>query len=79
MFYLTQTNIYFIPQNAPTTSAPPALSEDEEKMRSILAKKEQELLMLQRKKIEMELEQTKRQLEFAEKNAKKVSFSCFKF
>lgn len=63
----------FVPQNAPTTSTPPALTEEEEKMRSILAKKEQELLMLQRKKIEMELEQTKRQLEFAEKNAKKVS------
>lgn len=48
------------------------LTEEEERMRSILAKKEQELLMLQRKKVEMELEQTRRQLEMAEKTAKKV-------
>lgn len=40
-------------------------------MRSILAKKEQELLMLQKKKVEMELEQVRRQLE-QEKVAKKV-------
>lgn len=41
-------------------------------MRAILAKKEQELLMLQRKKVEMELEQTRRQLQMAEKVHKKV-------
>ncbi|CAH0397606.1 unnamed protein product [Chilo suppressalis] len=71
-----QSNIHvnpnFLKKTAPTTSATPVLTEEEEKMRNILAKKEQELLMLQRKKIEMELEQTKRQLEFAEKNAKKI-------
>lgn len=41
-------------------------------MRIALARKEQELLMLQRKKIEMELEQTKKQLEMAEKTVQKV-------
>ncbi|XP_013195620.2 uncharacterized protein LOC106138874 isoform X2 [Amyelois transitella] len=51
-----------------TTSAAP--TEDEEKMRTIVAKKEQELLMLQRKKIEMELEQARRQLEITEKTTK---------
>nr|XP_026498240.1 pre-mRNA cleavage complex 2 protein Pcf11-like [Vanessa tameamea] len=60
-----QSNIHA----APTTSAAP-LSADEERMRSVLAKKEQELLMLQRKKVEMELEQTRRQLQLAEKNSK---------
>ncbi|KAL0879180.1 hypothetical protein ABMA27_002970 [Loxostege sticticalis] len=72
-----QSNIHvnpnFLKKNAPTTSGPVAPTEEEEKMRSILAKKEQELLMLQRKKIEMELEQTRKQLELAEKNAKKVT------
>ncbi|CAG9782419.1 unnamed protein product [Diatraea saccharalis] len=72
-----QSNIHvnpnFLKKNAPTTSATPVLTEEDEKMRSILAKKEQELLMLQRKKIEMELEQTRRQLEYAEKNAKKMA------
>ncbi|CAG4994297.1 unnamed protein product [Parnassius apollo] len=72
-----QSNIHVNPNflkktAAPTTSTATPLTEEEEKMRSILAKKEQELLMLQRKKIEMELEQTRRQLELAEKNAKKV-------
>ncbi|XP_023941779.1 pre-mRNA cleavage complex 2 protein Pcf11 isoform X2 [Bicyclus anynana] len=68
-----QSNIHPAPvaslAPAPTTSA--ALTEEEERMRSILAKKEQELLMLQRKKVEMELEQTKRQLQLAEKSTKK--------
>ncbi|XP_049878564.1 pre-mRNA cleavage complex 2 protein Pcf11 isoform X2 [Pectinophora gossypiella] len=66
-----QSNIHNA--TAATTSATPSLTEEEEKMRSILAKKEQELLMLQQKKIEMQLEQTRRQLEMAEKNAKKSS------
>lgn len=52
-----------------TTSATPT-TEDEEKMRNMLAKKEQELLMLQRRKIEMELEQARKQLELTEKSAK---------
>ncbi|XP_037871150.1 pre-mRNA cleavage complex 2 protein Pcf11 isoform X2 [Bombyx mori] len=47
----------------------PVLTDEE---RTIIAKKEQELLMLQKKKIELELEQTRKQLEVAEKNAKKV-------
>ncbi|XP_064074562.1 pre-mRNA cleavage complex 2 protein Pcf11 isoform X1 [Vanessa tameamea] len=68
-----QSNIHvnpnFLKKAAPTTSAAP-LSADEERMRSVLAKKEQELLMLQRKKVEMELEQTRRQLQLAEKNSK---------
>ncbi|KAJ2945092.1 hypothetical protein O0L34_g9148 [Tuta absoluta] len=55
-----------------TVTAAPVISE-EEKMRSILAKKEQELLMLQQKKIEMQLEQTRKALEMAEKNAKKAT------
>ncbi|XP_050672811.1 pre-mRNA cleavage complex 2 protein Pcf11 isoform X1 [Leptidea sinapis] len=68
-----QANIHVNPNflkkaPAPTTST---LTDDEERMRSILAKKEQELLMLQRKKVEMELEQTRRQLELAEKTTKK--------
>lgn len=53
------------------------MTEEEEKMRSLLAKKEQELLMLQRKTIEMELKQTRRQLEVHEQTAKKVSFSTY--
>lgn len=48
-------------------------------MHSILAKKEQELLMLKRKKIEMELEKTRRQLELAEKNAKMVDIVFLNF
>lgn len=44
-------------------------------MRNILAKKEQELIMLQKKKVEMELEQMRRQVEIAEKTVvKKVRF-----
>ncbi|XP_026740557.1 pre-mRNA cleavage complex 2 protein Pcf11 isoform X2 [Trichoplusia ni] len=73
-----QSNIHvnpnFLKKSVPTTSnntpAPVAVEEDE-KMRSILAKKEQELLMLQRKKVEMELEQMRRQVEIAEKTVVK--------
>ncbi|KAJ8720492.1 hypothetical protein PYW08_005957 [Mythimna loreyi] len=78
-----QSNIHvnpnFLKKNVPTTStatvtpAPSIPPEEDEKMRSILAKKEQELLMLQRKKVEMELEQMRRQVEIAEKTViKKV-------
>ncbi|CAK1542774.1 unnamed protein product [Leptosia nina] len=65
-----QSNIHSSP--APSSSA---LSEEEERMRNILAKKEQELLMLQRKKVEMELEQTRRQLQLAEKSTIKIGAS----
>nr|XP_021187068.2 pre-mRNA cleavage complex 2 protein Pcf11 isoform X1 [Helicoverpa armigera]XP_049697497.1 pre-mRNA cleavage complex 2 protein Pcf11 isoform X1 [Helicoverpa armigera] len=55
-----------------TAAAPvPVPVEEDEKMRSILAKKEQELLMLQRKKVEMELEHMRRQVEIAEKTVTK--------
>ncbi|XP_069362227.1 pre-mRNA cleavage complex 2 protein Pcf11 [Maniola hyperantus] len=60
------------PTQTPTTSVAVGLTEEEERMRNILAKKEQELLMLQRKKVEMELEQTRRQLQLAEKTTKKT-------
>ncbi|KAJ8729074.1 hypothetical protein PYW07_006770 [Mythimna separata] len=76
-----QSNIHvnpnFLKKNVPTTStttvtpAPSVPPEEDEKMRSILAKKEQELLMLQRKKVEMELEQMRRQVEIAEKTVVK--------
>lgn len=59
---------------ATSITATPVVAEEDEKMRSILAKKEQELLMLQRKKVEMELEQMRRQVEIVEKTViKKVS------
>ncbi|XP_045529689.1 pre-mRNA cleavage complex 2 protein Pcf11 isoform X1 [Pieris brassicae] len=70
-----QSNIHvnpnFLKKPSPVASSS-TLTEEEERMRNILAKKEQELLMLQRKKVEMELEQTRRQLEMAEKTAKKT-------
>lgn len=78
---LHHSNQFFFQQPVvPTTStmvtpAPTITPEEDEKMRSILAKKEQELLMLQRKKVEMELEQMRRQVELAEKTVnKKVRF-----
>lgn len=49
----------------------PVAVEEDEKMRSILAKKEQELIMLQRKKVEMELEHIRRQAEIVEKTGVK--------
>lgn len=68
-----QSNIHvnpnFLKKPMPTTSVATP-TDEEEKMRNILAKKEQELLMLQRKKVEMELEQARRQLEMTEKNTK---------
>ncbi|CAB3225554.1 unnamed protein product [Arctia plantaginis] len=75
-----QSNIHVNPNflKKPVTATtsnnatPAQPSEEDEKMRSILAKKEQELLMLQRKKVEMELEQMRRQVEIAEKTVKKV-------
>ncbi|CAH2263858.1 jg21590 [Pararge aegeria aegeria] len=60
------------PASATPTTSTGVLTEEEERMRNILAKKEQELLMLQRKKVEMELEQTRRQLQLAEKITKKT-------
>lgn len=57
-------SIFIVKQPAAATSTG-TLNPEEEKMRIIVAKKEQELLMLQRKKVEME--QTRRQLQLAEK------------
>ncbi|KAM3958336.1 uncharacterized protein ACR2FA_007662 [Aphomia sociella] len=68
-----QSNIHvnpnFLKKPVATTSAVATPTEEEEKMRNILAKKEQELLMLQRKKVEMELEQARKQLEMTEKSS----------
>ncbi|KAG7305107.1 hypothetical protein JYU34_010576 [Plutella xylostella] len=60
-------NPNYLKKPVATTSAVPVLTPEEEKMRAVLARKEQELLMLQRKKVEMELEQARRQCELAEK------------
>ncbi|GBP76225.1 Pre-mRNA cleavage complex 2 protein Pcf11 [Eumeta japonica] len=69
--YKIHVNPNFLKKPIASSSSTPTATSEEDKIKSILARKEEELLMLKQKKTEMEQEQARRQREQADKNVKR--------